>query len=125
MNLDLLNDITEEQIRDYETDGAVCIRGQFDQEWIDRMLAAALDHADNPSGKRGIVEDGAGRFVSGTNMSRYNDEFMDFAVRSPAAQIAAKLMRLDEVRFFYDQLFIKDPGTRIPTNLNYSRHVVY
>ena len=61
-------------------------------------------------------EDDPGRIITGTHMSRFNDEFMEFAVRSPAAQIAAKLMRLDEVRYFYDQILIKDPGTlaRVP-----------
>ena len=48
-------------------------------------------------------------------MSRYNEEFMAFALKSPAAHIAAKMMRLDDVRFFYDQLFIKEPGTLAPT----------
>jgi ectoine hydroxylase-related dioxygenase (phytanoyl-CoA dioxygenase family) len=116
MNRDLLHDITEEQIRQYEADGAICIRGQFDQEWIDRMLAAAIDNIDNPSGRRGIVdnEDDPGRMITGTHMSRFNDEFMEIAIRSPAAQIAAKLMRLDEVRYFYDQLLIKEAGSTVP-----------
>ena len=117
MNEVLLHDVTKEQVRKYEADGAICIRGQFHQEWIDRMLAAGINHINNPSGRRGIVDDDGdpGRFITGTHMSRFNDEFMEFAVRSPAAQIAARLMGLDEVRFFYDQLFIKDPGTLAPT----------
>jgi len=117
MNYGLIHDITEEQIHNYETDGAVCIRGQFDQEWIDRMSVAGIKHIDNPSGRRGIVdnEGDPGRLITGTHMSRFNNDFMEFAVRSPAAQIAAKLMGLNEVRFFYDQLFIKDPGTLAPT----------
>ena len=40
---------------------------------------------------------------------------MECAINSPAAEIAARLMRLDQVRFFYDQLFIKEPGTLAPT----------
>ncbi len=118
MNKDLLHPITEDQILRYEDDGVVCIRGQFDQGWVDRMLVAGLGHMESPSGPTRAVlddEDDPGRFVTGTHMSRYNAEFMDIAVTSPAAQIAAKLMRLDEVRFFYDQLFIKDPGTLAPT----------
>ena len=34
---------------------------------------------------------------------------------APRREIAARLMGLDEVRFFYDQLFIKEPGTQAPT----------
>ncbi len=117
MTTDLLHPISEAQIAQYEADGVICIRGQFDDHWIKRMRAAGIGHIDNPSGPRYIQDDDddPGRFVTGTHMSRHSDEFMDFAVNSPAAQIAAKLMRLDEVRFFYDQLFIKDPGTIAPT----------
>ena len=42
---------------------------------------------------------------------------MDFVRHSPAREIAARLMGLDEVRFFYDQLFVKEPGTRMPTGV--------
>ena len=45
MNYGLIHDITEEQIHKYEIDGAVCIRGQFDQEWIDRMSVAGINYA--------------------------------------------------------------------------------
>ena len=81
MNNVLSHDITEEQIRKYQEDGAICIRGQFSKKLIGRMLAAGIGHIDNPSGRRGIVddEDDPGRFVTGTHMSRYNEEFMEFA----------------------------------------------
>jgi ectoine hydroxylase-related dioxygenase (phytanoyl-CoA dioxygenase family) len=116
MSNSLLHDITEEQIRQFEEDGAVCIRGQFDKDWIDRMMAAAMEHMNNPSGRRGVVDsdDGPGRLVTGTHMSRYNDEFMEIALRSPAAEIAARVMRLDELRYFYDQIIIKEAGTSVP-----------
>ena len=40
---------------------------------------------------------------------------MDFALHSALPKAAAALMRSDVARFFYDQLFIKDPGTVSPT----------
>ena len=114
---DLTHPITEAQIAQYEEDGVICIRGQFGPEWIDRMRAAGIGHIDAPSNQRRIQddEDDPGRFIAGSHMSRRSAEFMEFAVNSPAAEIAARLMRLDNVRFFYDQLFIKDPGTIAPT----------
>ena len=113
----LLKPITKEQIEQYEKDGVVCVRGHFNRDWTSRMLAAGVRHMVTPSGNRRVQDDdqGSGRFVTGTHMSRYNEEFMDFALNSPAADIAAKMMRLDQVRFFYDQLFIKEPGTQAPT----------
>jgi ectoine hydroxylase-related dioxygenase (phytanoyl-CoA dioxygenase family) len=114
---DLIHPITEAQIAQYEEDGVICIRGQFGPEWIDRMRVAGVGQIDEPSVRHTNMDDEGdpGRFISGAHMSRHSDEFMDFAVNSPAAEIAARLMRLDKVRFFYDQLFIKDPGTIAPT----------
>ena len=55
---------------------------------------------------------GTGLTTVSTNMARHNPCFMDIARNSPAAKIAARLMPLDEVRYFYNQSFIKDPGTQ-------------
>ena len=99
---DLIHPITEAQIAQYEEDGVICIRGQFGPEWIDRMRVAGVGQIDEPSVRHTNMDDEGdpGRFISGAHMSRHSDEFMDFAVNSPAAEIAARLMRLDKVRFF-------------------------
>ena len=36
--------ITEDQILEYESYGVVCVRDQFDQAWVDKMMDAALGH---------------------------------------------------------------------------------
>ena len=103
MNRTLIHPINEEQVRQYEEDGVVCIRGQFDQDWIDRILAASVSYINNPCRpKYKLEDDDDPGFISGTHMSRYSDEFMKISLNSPAAQIAASLMRLEEVRFFFD-----------------------
>ena len=73
--------ITKELIVEYEKNGVVCVRGQFNRDWTSRMLDAGVRHMDTPSGNRRVQDDdqGSGRFVTGTHMSRYNEEFMDFA----------------------------------------------
>ncbi|MEE2745452.1 MAG: phytanoyl-CoA dioxygenase family protein [Pseudomonadota bacterium] len=117
MNYDLLQSITEHDIQDYEKDGVICIRGQFDQEWINNMFATCMQNDINPGGNRSefLDECGPGRFVASSNMSRENNAIMNFVLRSPAAEIAGRLMRLSKVYFFYDQLFVKEPGTLAPT----------
>ncbi|MDE0058155.1 MAG: phytanoyl-CoA dioxygenase family protein [Defluviicoccus sp.] len=116
MNRELLRPIAGDEIRAYEEDGAVCIRGQFDRDWVDRMLAAVDANLENPVGTvLASGDDEPGKVVANSHMARGNPAFMDFVRHSPAREIAARLMGLDEVRFFYDQLFVKDPGTRLPT----------
>ncbi len=119
MNRSPLHPITDADIRTYEEDGVVCLRGQFDADWIARMLAEAVAQLDQPDGFRVEGEAGAeaGRAaaLAKSHMARRNDTFKAFVEESPAAEITARLMGLDEVRFFYDQLFIKEPGTHAAT----------
>lgn len=118
MNRNLRHSITEDDIRSYEQDGVVCIRDQFDQQWLDHMLSVCESHIASPSGtarRSPNSKNDPGQVIMGSHMSRDDARYMDFVLHSPAAEIAARLMRLDEVRFFYDQLFIKEPGTLAPT----------
>ncbi|MBT3915520.1 MAG: phytanoyl-CoA dioxygenase family protein [Rhodospirillaceae bacterium] len=117
MNRDILHPITEEQITEYEENGAICIRGQFDAEWCQHMLEVSENNMENRAGRQREVDndDDPGYFYVSSYMSRQNKDFEDYILNSPSAEIAARLMRLDEVRFFYDQLFIKEPGTLAPT----------
>lgn len=118
MNRDLLQAISDEDRAAYERDGAVCIRGQFDAEWIERMRAACeRDMAAAQGRVRDVTDDdGSGRFYSKVFMWRDDPDFKDYIFDSPCARIGADLMGLDEVWFFYDQLFIKTPGSSAPTH---------
>ena len=40
MNRTLKRDITEAEMRAYDEDGVVCLRGVLDEEWVERMRAA-------------------------------------------------------------------------------------
>jgi ectoine hydroxylase-related dioxygenase (phytanoyl-CoA dioxygenase family) len=117
LNREILNPITEDQIHQFEEDGAICIRGQFDDEWCAHMLEVSENNMKERSGRQREVNnpDDPGYFYVSSFMSKENKEFENYVLTSPAAEIAARLMRLDEVRFFYDQLFIKEPGTLAPT----------
>ena len=59
--------------------------------------------------------DETGRFYSNVFMCGSDPDFLAFRDESPAAEIAATLMRVDKVRFWYDQLFIKEPNTKAVT----------
>ena len=117
MKRELLQAVTEDDKNFYEEHGVVCIVGQFDQEWVDKISAVCLKNDITPGGRRTVQKNSndPGRFVAASNMSRENPDIMNFAKNSPAGEIAARLMGLDEVRFFYDQLFVKEPGTMAPT----------
>lgn len=117
MNRHPANPITEEDVAAYERDGVVCLRGMFDADWCARMHDAAVHYMESGQGRRRVVErpDETGQFYSNVFMCMGDDDFMAFRNESPVAEIAATLMRSNSVRFWYDQLFIKEPQTVAPT----------
>ena len=117
MNRNPLRPVTEADIRSYEEDGVVCLRGMFDREWTDRMREASIRFMESGIGRKRIVQKPGetARFYSNVFMCALDPNFMAFRNESPAAEMAAALMRTDSVRFWYDQIFIKEPGTSAPT----------
>ncbi len=114
----LIRDITEEEIACYERDGIVCLRGLFDMEWVEKLRTAADQSMTRPSDM--AIELAAqlkaeGRFFHETFVWLENDICKNFVFNSPAAEIAAALMKSDKINIFFDQWLIKEPGTATPT----------
>jgi ectoine hydroxylase-related dioxygenase (phytanoyl-CoA dioxygenase family) len=101
----------------YARDGVVCLRRQFDARWVERLRAAIERDlaAPGPHATNFAEGSSAGRFFGDMFMWRRDPEFRAAAQESPAAAIAARLMDSAAVDFFYDQLFVKEPGTAHPT----------
>lgn len=117
MNRQPMTPISEEQVQQYEDDGVICLRGMFDADWCTRMYDASIRYMESGEGRVREVktDDDPGRFYSNVFMCASDADFMAFRNESPAPEIAATLMRSDAVRFWYDQLFIKEPMTKAPT----------
>jgi ectoine hydroxylase-related dioxygenase (phytanoyl-CoA dioxygenase family) len=117
MNLHPLRPVSEEDVRAFERDGVVCLRGLFDDEWCTRLHDAALRVMSSGAGRvrEAKPADGRGRFYSNVYLADLDPDFRALRDASPAPEIAAALMRADTVRYFYDQIFIKEPGTSAPT----------
>ncbi len=114
MNRRPLNPITDADVRQFQEDGVICLRGMFDQEWITRMSAAVdriMDDANPLARPREVTR------VLGGKTGRYHINSYVFRwMHSPNAEIAARLMGADEVRVFYDQVFVKEPRTQEMTD---------
>lgn len=115
----LRHPISGEDVLAYDRDGVVCIRGQFDPALVEKALALCVDHSTEAAPSLVAADDadgGPGRTIVSSHMARTRPGFMELATESPAAEIAARLMGVPDVRYFYDQLFIKEPGTQAPTD---------
>ena len=94
-------------IEQYDRDGATVLRGIVDPEWISR-LSVAID--DLLKSERGMdfSAPGEGRFFGDLFSWLHQPEFKAFIFESGLAEVAGKMMRSQNVRFFYDQLLVKE-----------------
>ena len=108
--------VTEDDVRAYERDGVACLRGVFDAGWVERMRCAVEQILDNPGPLRQRFRpDQPGEFVSDKFMWTFNEEFRNYVFHSPAAAVAAALMRSARANIFFDQILVKEPGSAAPS----------
>src|SRR5262249_39290126 len=109
--------IPEATVCAFEQDGAVLLRQMYDTSWI-RLIEAGIerDLADpGPYGRLQSGPDDPGRFFTDYYMWRRIPELKRFALEGPGGAIAARLTRSQQINYFYDGLFVKEPGTVKPT----------
>jgi ectoine hydroxylase-related dioxygenase (phytanoyl-CoA dioxygenase family) len=104
---------SKEERQCFSEDGAVCLRGIFDLDWI-AQLARGLDrHMTAPSqnAAENNVPGEPGRFWDDLCNWQRVPEYRDFLMRSPCARIAGELMQSTTARLFHDHVLVKEPGT--------------
>ena len=110
-----LRDLTATEAEAFDRDGVVCVRQVIPQHWID-PLATAVERTKGRLTPIGAMqskpEEG---FINDLFMWINDEVFRAFVFESPAARLAHQAMGSRTVTFFYDQLFVKEPGTQIPT----------
>ena len=122
MNRKPLNPITDQHLADFARDGVVCLRAMFDAEWIERMNRAVnrVMDAQNPLARPREITKAlggkTGRYHINSFVWPWDPDFRAWTLESPMGEIAARMMRSDEVRLFYDQVFVKEPQTNEMTD---------
>lgn len=133
---------TTADVETYKRDGVVCLRGVFENRWIDLLRAAwdKFEHAmendtlsyshmapffkDDPLLKNEVetlyskemLDKGRETgFISTKWMFLCDPDLQNFVRNSPAAQIVGEVLDINEVRFFWDQMFVKKANVGAPT----------
>ena len=108
------NLITNKEIKQFKKDGAIFIKGKFDNVWIEKLKKGIIKAKDNPSP----------RFVNHTKDKKlpgyYEDfwtwdlheEFKDFVFNSPTPKIAAELLEAKKVNLVMDNWFFREAGSK-------------
>ena len=109
--------LTRQDREAFEQDGVVCLRGVVPPDEAEHMLGVCIAVMDSGRGRvrEAKQEADPGRFFSAAYMYATEPPFRAFAERSVLPGVASQLMDSPTVRFYYDQLFIKEPGTSAPT----------
>lgn len=102
--------VDEASVREYQEHGITCLRGVFDADTVERFRNA-VDRAIR--GEHDTVLDyGSGRkFVNGLFLWTWDEEIRELICDTHLPAIAARLTDSRKVNLFYDQLFVKEPGT--------------
>lgn len=100
----------------FERDGAVLLRGLVGRAWLERLGSAIERDIAHPGPCfHGYEVEGGGRFHGNMRIWEGDRDFADYCRRSALPEAAATLLDASEVRLYYDQLFVKEPGTNAPT----------
>ena len=105
---------TEQDVADYQRDGAVCIRKLLTPDEVELLKAGIETNLAHPSplGMVASRPDDPGRFFE--DFCNWQDipQFRRFIFDTPLAPLAQRLMQSTTVRLYHDHLLVKEPGTR-------------
>lgn len=100
----------------FQADGAVLLRGVF-RDWVEPLRAGVEKVMADPSPLERTYrpQDGSAPFFQDFCNWQRIPEFRAFVYESPAAEVAARLMRSKSARFFHDHVLVKGPGASTVT----------
>ena len=100
------------QITDFETDGAILIKGLF-RDWVDTIRAGIEKNMADPGpyAAENLNSGEPGRFFDDyCNWNRIA-EFEEIIRHSEVGRVAAEIMRSQSTQLFHDHVLVKEPGT--------------
>ncbi|MBM3352304.1 MAG: phytanoyl-CoA dioxygenase [Betaproteobacteria bacterium] len=108
--------MTDADIELFQADGAIVLRGVF-RDWVEPLRAGVARNRASPSPLERTVRpaDGSAAFFQDYCNWQRIPEYRAFVFESPAAALAARLMRSKTARFFHEHVLVKDPGTSVVT----------
>jgi len=108
--------ITQDHIDAYWRDGAVLIKGLF-RDFVGQIAAGIEKNLAEPGPFAGdnLKPGEGGRFFEDYCNWERIPEFTDVVRNSPAAEVAAALMRSKTTQMFHEHVLVKEPGTSKPT----------
>jgi ectoine hydroxylase-related dioxygenase (phytanoyl-CoA dioxygenase family) len=102
----------------FARDGAVCVRGVLDREWLARLSGlfdSIMAHGQDMSGYYGEGQAGKGKTVVRINGWHVSPPLLAHLQDSPLPRAAAAVLGSRQVRLYEDLIIHKSPGAEQPT----------
>ena len=108
--------VTDSMVEEFEARGVIVLRGVF-AAWVETLArgVTAVMAEPSPLERSYQPSDGSAPFFQDYCNWRRVEAFRSFVFESPAAELAARLMRSSTARFFHDHVLVKQPGTSTVT----------
>ncbi|EJM74810.1 phytanoyl-CoA dioxygenase family protein [Pseudomonas sp. GM55] len=106
--------VSDETVRAFRHDGAVCIRNAFTPQLISELTQGIEHNLAQPSLRAKVASnpDDPGWFFEDFCNWQTNAHYRNFIFNSAIAPIAAALLDSQQVRLHHDHLLVKEPNTR-------------
>ncbi len=105
--------LTEQEIQDFSDNGVVYVKNAVDADWITRLTGVVDSQMQNPGKWVNDANPGnaTDRMFTDRYMWQNNADIKDFIYASGCAEMAAQAMRSKQIRFYFDHILVKEPGT--------------
>ncbi|XP_078351334.1 uncharacterized protein LOC144636066 [Oculina patagonica] len=103
------NTITDQHIRTFQEDGAICLRGVFGQKWIDLLRKGIESNKLQPSEMASRKGHTPLFFHDYANWNSF-PEYKEFIFQSPVGEIAGRLLQCSSVVLYKNHVIVKDSG---------------
>ena len=107
----------------FRRDGAVKLEALASPRWVEALRAAAERNLADPGplcDEHAQAAGTGGRFHDDQFLWTRHDTFRDWVQESGVAAVAARAMGSETAHIFYDQLFVKEPGTVLRENQRFT-----
>ena len=107
----------------FRRDGAVKLAGLASPRWVEALRAAAEKNLADPGplcDEHAQAAGTGGRFHDDQFLWTRHDTFREWVQESGVAAVAARAMGSRTAHIFYDQLFVKEPGTVLRENQRFT-----
>lgn len=100
-------------VEQYQRDGAVLLKGIFDDTWVEKVRRGIRKNLDKPSqyGETLTVKEGEGAYFNDYCNWQWIDEFREYVFDSPAASLVAQFTKSSQVSFYHEHVLNKEPSS--------------